>query len=56
MTSGDDVYEDIYSEQVSCLPNFADTWFSDVYKNLACHLDPTAPKFCEKRDVKDLCR
>ncbi|XP_023721094.1 uncharacterized protein LOC111871920 isoform X3 [Cryptotermes secundus] len=55
MTSGDDVYDDIYSEQVSCLPNLADKCFSDVYMNLACHLDPTAPKYCEKRDVKDLC-
>jgi hypothetical protein len=56
MTSGDDDYEDIYNEQVSCLPSLADKCFSDVYKNLACHLDPTAPKYCEKRDIKDLCR
>ncbi|XP_021922450.1 uncharacterized protein LOC110831124 isoform X2 [Zootermopsis nevadensis] len=51
----DDDYEDIYNEQANCLPNLADKCFSDVYTNIACHLDPTAPKYCEKRDVKDLC-
>jgi hypothetical protein len=55
--NGDDTdYEDNYSEQVNCLPQLADRCFSDVYMNLACHLDPKAPKNCEKRDVKDLCR
>jgi hypothetical protein len=52
----DNDYEDIYNDQVKCLPYLADKCFSDVYKNLACHLDPTQPKDCDKRDVKDLCR
>jgi hypothetical protein len=52
----DNDYEDNYNEQVNCLPFLADKCFSDVYTNLACHLDPTAPRYCEKQDVKDLCR
>jgi len=48
--------EDTDNEQVNCLPQLADKCFTDIYTNLACHLDPTAPPDCAKRDVKDLCR
>jgi hypothetical protein len=57
MVNGDEIeYEDNDSEQVNCLPQLADKCFTDVYTNLACHLDPTSPPFCTKRDVTDLCR
>jgi hypothetical protein len=47
--------EDTDNEQMNCLPQLADKCFTDIYTNLACHLDPTVPPDCEKRDVKDLC-
>nr|AGM32775.1 hypothetical protein [Coptotermes formosanus] len=57
MINGDDDKdnEDNYNEEVNCLPQLADKCFSEVYSNLACHLDPTAPSYCEKLDANDLC-
>jgi hypothetical protein len=56
MINGDDDKEFEDSEEVNCLPNLADRCFSDIYTNLACHLDPTTSPYCKKRDVNDLCR
>ncbi|CAG2064093.1 unnamed protein product, partial [Timema podura] len=48
--------EDDYEDENTCLPQLADHCFSELYKNLACHLDPTYTQNCHKRDADYLCR